>query len=110
MGNLIDNAIEAAVSCQSDKRVIEISSAVKNEMLMLTVLNPCADNTGKSENGLFRTTKSDKKSHGIGLKNVRTVARKYGGELLCEKENGMFSAELMLSLNTVNIPSPEAVQ
>ncbi len=99
VGNLLDNAIEACAALSgTEKKTISVSSLIKNNMFLLTVQNPV--NAGKkiSKNQTPTTTKSDKRAHGIGLRNVRDVAKKYNGTLQLSAENGVFTAELFMEL------------
>ena len=95
--NLIDNAIEATEKLD-EKRQITVRSGIHSGVFILSVTNPCKG-VSEREKGLFRTTKSDSKNHGIGLKNVRTAAEKYGGEFTVGVENGIFSADIRLNIN-----------
>lgn len=102
MGNLIDNAIEACLKLpENDKKVISVLGTVRNGTLLLSVKNPVVDMSLKKFDGVLNTTKKDKKVHGIGLKNVKSIAEKYSGELLLSQENGVFTAELMLHLDDI---------
>lgn len=99
VGNLTDNAIDACMKLPSEmKKIIRVSGAVKSNMLLLSVKNPCIDEKQKRTGGLFATTKKDTKAHGIGLKNVKAVAQKYQGELILNREKGEFTAEMILYL------------
>ena len=46
---------------------------------MLTCVNSCDDKPLSKGNELI-TTKKDKKFHGLGVKNIKRIAAKYGGE------------------------------
>ena len=100
VGNLLDNAIEACATLpETEKKTISVSSMIRNNTVLLTVQNPVG--TGKkklNKNQMPATTKSDKRAHGIGLRNVRDVAKKYNGTLQLSTENGVFTAELFMEL------------
>lgn len=80
-GNAIENAIEA-VSLLPDPGDRNISFQVRESrgMLVVTVENYY---TGKLtvEDGLPRSGKGDDLNHGFGMKSIRNVAEKYGGEM-----------------------------
>ncbi len=102
VGNLIDNAIEACMKLPYDEeKLISVTGSVKNNTMLLTVTNPAASSEIKKENGIFRTTKKDTKAHGIGLKNVKSTTKKYGGELLLHNNETTFTAELLLQMTEV---------
>lgn len=80
-GNAIENAIEA-VSLLPDPEDRNISFQVRESrgMLVVTVENYY---TGELtvENGLPRSSKGDNLNHGFGMRSIRNVAEKYGGEM-----------------------------
>ena len=99
VGNLIDNAIEASMKLPKEElKTVFVTGNVKNNMMLLTVTNPVLQSEIKKENGIFRTTKKDTASHGIGLKNVKNTVKKYGGELILKNDSDTFTAELLLPL------------
>ena len=44
---------------------------------------------------LKTTTKSDKRNHGIGLRNVRETIERNGGKLKINIQDGMFKADVI---------------
>ena len=99
VGNLIDNAIEACTKLPEGlERSIRFSATAKNNTLLLRIVNPVAAETTLQKNEMPGTTKADKRSHGIGLKNVRDIAKKYNGTLRISTENGVFSAEILMEI------------
>lgn len=99
VGNLIDNAIEASMKLPKEElKTVFVTGNVKNNMMLLTVINPVFQSEIKKENGIFRTTKKDTASHGIGLKNVKNTVKKYGGQLILKNDSDTFTAELLLPL------------
>lgn len=93
IANLLDNAIEAYTECNDyDIRInldyinnsyrIEISNTIKGSVL--------------SGNKALKTSKSDTKNHGIGIKSVKSRAEKYNGKTEFTEENGQFVARVWL--------------
>lgn len=93
IANLLDNAIEAYIECNDyDIRInldyinnsyrIEISNTIKGSVL--------------SGNKTLKTSKSDTKNHGIGIKSVKSRAEKYNGKTEFTEENGQFVARVWL--------------
>lgn len=76
IGNILENAIEAAV--KHEEPYIYFSMKKENNQLMIQ-----CDNTYTIapvlEKGNFVTTKADKAYHGIGTKNIRSVVEEYHG-------------------------------
>lgn len=78
LGNLIDNAIDAALK-EEDKNIHIQISQIK-EILVIKIINSFS-----GERIIFETAKKNSLLHGIGLKIVRHLVNKY---------NGVFSIEL----------------
>lgn len=75
MNNLLDNAVEAAE--KSNNAFVQLKIFSKNNMYDgLLIKNSCSVSP-KSESGALRTIKFDKKSHGIGIKSVKKIIKKY---------------------------------
>lgn len=86
-GNLLDNAIEA--SCRlSDtaRRSILVKSHIAAENMIITFSN-FYEGVLQFSDSLPKTTKADKKGHGIGLSSVRRSVEKYGGVLSLDTVN-----------------------
>lgn len=99
VGNLLDNAVEACAALKNrERKQISITSVVKNNTVLLTVRNPAGPGNKLRGGELPATTKSDRRAHGIGLKNVRDIAKKYNGFLRLFAQDGMFTAELCMDL------------
>lgn len=49
------------------------------------------------KNPKFRTTKTDRRMHGRGLRAVREVAELYGGNLLLQDDGETFKTSLLLT-------------
>lgn len=102
-GNLLDNAIEACAALPEEtERTIRIQAIPSNNVLVLSFVNPATQKSKTAFGQLPQTTKKDVKVHGIGLKNVRDIAKKYNGALHLSSENGTFTAELLLECSAVS--------
>lgn len=77
LGNLLDNALEAAE--QSEDKFIHFQTDRKNGYDIVTVTNSC-DNKPQSDGGKLKTTKSNKRFHGLGIKSIKTALKKYDGD------------------------------
>lgn len=97
VGNLLDNALEAAIQCEQEKRKIYLWIYMENEgrICVIKILNYFVEPLISGKSG-FVTTKKDKEMHGIGLKSVQHTAKKYKGYLQCLVEKEKFSSILML--------------
>ena len=80
-GNAVENAIEAVSRVpDQDDRNISLRVRENRGMLIITVENSFTGDVPLSE-GLPQSSKGDEQNHGFGLKSIRNVAEKYGGEL-----------------------------
>lgn len=94
-GNMLDNAIEAALLTENG--FVNVSLFMGNKsMLVFKVENSCCA-VLVNHNDRYATSKSDKKSHGYGIKKMRELALKYNGILDIKQEDGLFTASLILS-------------
>lgn len=93
IGNVIDNAAEAADQCRGD-RWIKLNITYYNHLLILV-----CENSTDGPVRQFRTTKKNGKEHGMGIKSIYQIAERYHGT--CEYVSGENSLLL-----TVNLWSP----
>jgi len=97
LGNLLDNAINAATKVLGEKGIKTIIK-YKRGRLIIQVSN--------SYNGQLKymgtelvTTAEDKENHGIGIKNVRSALSRYNGEIEIEHTQSIFTVTLLMFLN-----------
>lgn len=96
-GNIIDNALEAVINLkEKQKRIINIVIKSKNDMLIVQEENYFSAPVSFSD-GLPLTTKADKNYHGFGLRSIRMIARKYGGELTTFVRGDVFHLNILFS-------------
>ncbi len=77
LNNLLDNSVEAAERSVHKKIELKLSSKSKNYDTLL-ITNSCESAPIISGDHLI-TTKKDKKFHGIGLKSIEKIIKKYNG-------------------------------
>lgn len=92
-GNLLDNAIEAAMAVEQEKRYVHVESKFQEGRLLLSIKNSKPSGTSSCQ----QTSKKDKIKHGRGIRSVRKVAEKYGGELMLKDQGEHFEAGLLLN-------------
>ncbi len=87
MGNILQNALEAAIQTAVPKIRVELIEHKKE--IFIVVSNSAAKEVNSSK-GLLRTAKKDTMNHGFGLKNIAATVHKYHGEYYMESivENG----------------------
>lgn len=97
-GNILDNAIEA-VSQLHDTDARGISLSVRC-IAGMTVIH--AENRYQGlltlQDGLPPTQKTDTAYHGFGMKSIRMIAEKYGGQAVVSLKDQIFSLNVTLML------------
>lgn len=94
IGNLFDNAIEACLELEEEKRVIRVYMEMKNTQLYMSFTNMTALRKQQKENGRFRSTKGG--GHGFGLVRIDTIVERYHGYISRNSEDGAFTTEILL--------------
>lgn len=102
LGNLLDNALEAARGAGQERRFIRLTVRRIQEMLVIKVENGCAG-PPVLEGGELRTSKEDGTMHGWGLKSVRTAAEYYDGTVDTFYEDHIFRTVVTLFFEAVKI-------
>ena len=74
-GNLLDNAIEAAMAVEQEKRYVHVESKFQEGRLLLSIKNSKPSGTSSYQ----QTNKKDKIKHGRGIRSVRKVAENMAG-------------------------------
>jgi len=85
--NIIDNAIKASKYSDSNKK-ISLSGKKINNLLYIELMNSVATGDKKMKNII---QKNDGEIHGIGLRNVAEIVKKYNGEHSIEERDGIFT-------------------
>lgn len=97
-GNIIENAVEAVARLEEeDKRTISLVIKSREDLLLIQAENYYAGEI-RFENRLPVTTKDDKRYHGFGMKSIELIVHKYGGELTCRAEGGIFRLSILMPL------------
>ena len=94
---MLENAIDAVSKCPIDGRVINLSVRKINNFLSVCVSNPYAETLKRSGDG-FLSTKGNSDFHGYGLKSIRVISEKYGGEMFVKTDRGIFDLTIALPL------------
>lgn len=100
LGNLLDNALEAAKTAPEGLRFLNLTIRRINDMLIIKVENGYGD-TPVQENGKLLTSKKDKAFHGWGLKSVQTAADRYDGTIRTDYKDHVFQSVVTLSFQPV---------
>lgn len=92
LGNLLDNAIEAAKNSHGDK-FIRLYIAPKGSMLYFSMLNSSGKKLIKKD-GLFASSKDG--FHGFGLKRAKAIIEDHGGWIKYNSEDEAFTTEFLV--------------
>ncbi|MCQ2798163.1 MAG: GHKL domain-containing protein [Bacilli bacterium] len=95
-GNIIDNAIEAVreVSCK-ERKTISLVVENKGGITNISCIN-YSIHTIDPKKGIPTSKKKDKDYHGYGLKSIKRIAEKYGGDVNISCEHHTFNITVYL--------------
>mgnify|MGYP001262267693 FL=1 len=94
MNNALNNCME---NVSGDDPYISISSFRKNSIFMITIKNSFGGQLNFGDSDLPETTKYGRE-HGIGLNNIRRVARMYMGDISLEQGNEEVILSIMMQV------------
>ena len=95
LGNLLDNAIEAAEKCELSKRKIFLRICNPNEMFLLCLRNSSMQ-IPLVVDDRFVTTKEDKYAHGLGVESVKRIVDKYNGNINFQYDDEHFEVDILI--------------
>lgn len=94
LSNLLDNAIEAEIQ-QENKREIRLKMFIYKEMINIIVENYILKSV-LGENPELKTTKKEKRGHGIGIESVKELVRREEGDMEIFEENNYFISHVWI--------------
>ena len=100
VGNILDNAIEAADKIEKkEERKITVEGYMSeaHHFFVFSVKNTIHEIPQKNK-GTFRTWKKDSDKHGIGLKNIEEILQKYNGYMNIEIKGYTFCNSVFFSV------------
>lgn len=95
VSNLLKNALEELQRGGYEKKYIRINMKTGKEYFMLVICNPsgiCIEKSG------MRTSKTDKRNHGFGIKNVQETVEKNGGSFSLSGNGKEVFAKVVLNI------------
>ncbi len=97
LGNLLENAVEAAENCEEPYIELHIDTQ-PGYSLFLSLVNTCAVPPQSDGGNGFVSKKTGKLLHGIGLQSIRQIIKKYHGEIRqeYEEETHLFTTNVLL--------------
>ncbi|WP_077610637.1 sensor histidine kinase [Clostridium sp. Marseille-P2415] len=97
LGNILDNALEAAAKCSPEERRVDVKLFMGNNYFLIFHIENSYAVAVKKEGSRLLSTKADSRHHGLGIGIVMTLAEKYGGTLNLEEKDDMFVTTLTIS-------------
>lgn len=96
LANAVENAVNACLKIKKQKdRYIRIQAELAdNRRLTIAVYNPCAEPVSFDAKGFPIVPKRE--GHGIGLKSIDAITRKYNGLFACSCTEGEFQFKAVL--------------
>lgn len=88
--NILDNAIEASEHLSEDKRHIDLRLTDKPNVILIRCENTCDPNRS------HKHKRKDDYWHGIGLKNVEDIAKRFDGAMDISEGTGTFIISVMM--------------
>ena len=95
-GNALDNAIQSVRHEDKEKRIISISVRRHNDMGQIIIVNYCAEKP-EMKDGLPLTS-GDETVHGFGTRSIRYIVEKYGGNMVIDHSDSMFTLSILLPI------------
>lgn len=100
VGNILDNAIEAEKqSTEREGILFYMKMAKENRQIIIQVENSYDE---EAENNKVRAVGTGRvgAKHGMGLRSVRKIVRKYGGMMEDKKSDGIFRIKILLPVQS----------
>ena len=99
LGNLLENAIEAAG--KTDNKYLGVHIKLKRGILKVKIENSFESacilwEEQNRKDTVLKTTKPFTEQHGIGLKNVKKIVEKYNGTMAVTAQESIFCVNLLL--------------
>ena len=95
-GNAIDNAIEATINTKNQRRIIDVLIISKNSSVIMVFKNPVDEQIDIKN---LSTTKFDKKHHGFGILQIKSLVERYNGEVFFECSKQEFKTTIIINHN-----------
>ena len=103
-GKGTDNALEAVMRVDKSRRIVGLTIKSEGGLVSVTLSNYFDGNIDLS-GGLPKTTKEDAALHGYGVRSIKDIVEKYGGDMYISTKGGIFSLNMLFMP-----PAPQARQ
>ncbi|MGI6107451.1 MAG: ATP-binding protein [Lachnospiraceae bacterium] len=105
-GNAIENAMEATEKLENpDQKQISLTIHRSGDLYTVILQNYCREPV-KVVDGLLATTKSDPQNHGFGMRSMKMLVEKYGGEMHFGQEDEIVTLTILLPARDAGTDTP----
>lgn len=95
-GNALDNAAESVLKIDdAEKRIITINAGRSGGFVNIRIENPYSGEIS-FVNGIPHTSKEGESFHGFGIKSIRYIVKKYGGNVAISTEDNVFTLSILI--------------
>lgn len=96
LGNALDNALEANIRADIEKRYVKLNMRMDMNNLAVIIENSFDGHISKNKIGKILTVKSNKIDHGLGLDSIQKAVNKYHGFMKTSYTKSVFVLEILL--------------
>lgn len=109
IGNALENALEATMETPADKRFISARALEEEDRIYMTFDNSFSGELkAGGENG-YLSRKRGFTTAGVGIPSIRTIVKKYGGDMRIDTEDGVFKLSILLIKQPIEAVTKEPV-
>lgn len=103
LDNLLENAYEAAKVAED--KFVDIRIDKFNDFCIIILVKNSFFETPKQIGDHFVSSKKNTRNHGIGIKNIKRITKKYNGEadFDCDNDKKVFTAKVALEIQSVSL-------
>lgn len=103
LGNLLENAIEAAE--HTEEKTLDVLIQLKKGILTIEIKNSFSKTKLSQNQASWSTTKENRKDHGFGLKSAGKIIKKYHGTMKLYSEGELFCVKAILYMSEIELSS-----
>lgn len=96
LGNALDNALEANIRADIEKRYVKLNMRMERNNLVIIIENSFDGHISKDKKGKILTVKTNKIDHGLGLDSIQKAVNKYHGFMKKSYTKNVFTLEILL--------------
>lgn len=109
IGNALENALEATLEAPADKRFISARALEEEDRIYMTFDNSFSGELKASGENGYLSRKRGFTTAGVGIPSIRTIVKKYDGDMRIDTEDGVFKLSILLLKQPVESANNETV-